>query len=154
MKKLVLLLVAATTLVACDNEIGENLDALTASLAQLNAELAAATSNLGTDIQEITADLESALETAEANKAEVEEAIETIADIQGGLNGVLEALEDVATTEQTDALLAQVQELSESIQLLEDCGDSDYDGIINYLDKCPGTDPGVEVDTDGCPIGD
>jgi len=154
MKKLVLLLVAATTLVACDNEIGENLDALTASLAQLNAELAAATSNLGTDIQDITADLESALETAEANKAEVEEAIETIADIQGGLNGVLEALEDVATTEQTDALLAQVQELSESIQLLEDYGDSDYDGIINYLDKCPGTDPGVEVDTDGCPIGD
>jgi len=154
MKKLVLLFVAATTLVACDNGIEENLEALTASLAEINAELAAATSNLGTDIQDITADLEAALETAEANRADIEAAIETIADIQGGLNGVLEELENAATTEQTDALLAQVQELAESIQLLKDYGDSDYDGIINYLDKCPGTDPGVEVDTDGCPIGD
>ena len=154
MKKLVLLLVAATTLVACDNGIGENLDALTARLAEVNAELAAATSDLGTDIEDIAAELQSALETAQESKEAIEAAIAQVADIQGGLEGVLAALEDVATDEDVAALLARVQELSETVQNLIDYGDSDYDGIINYLDKCPGTDPGVEVDTDGCPTGD
>ena len=154
MKKLVLLLVAATTLVACDNGIGENLDALTARLAEVNAELAAATSGLQTDISSIGDELQSALETVQANKAQVQEAIATIEDIQAGLDAALDALQDATTDEDVAELLAQVQELSESIQMLEDYGDSDYDGIINYLDKCPDTDPGVEVDTDGCPIGD
>lgn len=31
--------------------------------------------------------------------------------------------------------------------------DSDCDGVPDYLDKCPGTPLGVEVDQDGCPIG-
>jgi outer membrane protein OmpA-like peptidoglycan-associated protein len=30
--------------------------------------------------------------------------------------------------------------------------DSDCDGVPDYLDKCPGTPWGVEVDKDGCPI--
>ncbi|MDR3580314.1 MAG: thrombospondin type 3 repeat-containing protein [Oryzomonas sp.] len=30
--------------------------------------------------------------------------------------------------------------------------DSDCDGVPDYLDKCPGTPLGVEVDEDGCPI--
>jgi outer membrane protein OmpA-like peptidoglycan-associated protein len=29
--------------------------------------------------------------------------------------------------------------------------DSDGDGVPDYLDKCPGTPPGVKVDKDGCP---
>ena len=29
--------------------------------------------------------------------------------------------------------------------------DSDQDGVPDYLDKCPGTPPGVGVDQDGCP---
>jgi len=31
--------------------------------------------------------------------------------------------------------------------------DSDCDGVPDYLDKCPGTPLGVEVDQDGCPTG-
>jgi outer membrane protein OmpA-like peptidoglycan-associated protein len=31
--------------------------------------------------------------------------------------------------------------------------DSDCDGVPDYLDKCPGTPLGVEVDEDGCPTG-
>jgi OOP family OmpA-OmpF porin len=31
--------------------------------------------------------------------------------------------------------------------------DSDCDGVPDYLDKCPGTPWGVEVDKDGCPTG-
>lgn len=30
--------------------------------------------------------------------------------------------------------------------------DSDKDGVPDYLDKCPGTPAGVKVDADGCPI--
>lgn len=30
--------------------------------------------------------------------------------------------------------------------------DSDRDGVIDTLDKCPGTPPGVAVDRDGCPL--
>jgi OOP family OmpA-OmpF porin len=30
--------------------------------------------------------------------------------------------------------------------------DSDGDGVYDYLDKCPGTPAGVEVDQDGCPL--
>lgn len=30
--------------------------------------------------------------------------------------------------------------------------DSDRDGVIDSLDKCPGTPVGVAVDTDGCPV--
>lgn len=30
--------------------------------------------------------------------------------------------------------------------------DSDRDGVADYLDKCPGTPFGARVDTDGCPI--
>ncbi|WP_243373646.1 OmpA family protein [Geotalea sp. SG265] len=30
--------------------------------------------------------------------------------------------------------------------------DSDKDGVPDYLDKCPGTPAGVQVDKDGCPV--
>jgi outer membrane protein OmpA-like peptidoglycan-associated protein len=30
--------------------------------------------------------------------------------------------------------------------------DSDHDGVPDYLDKCPGTPPGVKVDAFGCPL--
>ena len=30
--------------------------------------------------------------------------------------------------------------------------DSDKDGVADYLDKCPGTPAGVQVDKDGCPV--
>jgi OmpA-OmpF porin, OOP family len=31
-------------------------------------------------------------------------------------------------------------------------GDSDNDGVLDNLDKCPGTPAGVKVDQDGCPL--
>lgn len=151
---LVLLVVAATSVISCDNGIGDNLDALTARLAEVNAELAAATSGMQTSIVDISAELQSALETVQANQAQVQEAIATIEDLQSRLDGIISSLQDAATDEDLADLLAQVENLQETIQELEDYGDTDYDGIINYLDKCPGTDPGVEVDTDGCPIND
>lgn len=31
-------------------------------------------------------------------------------------------------------------------------GDADGDGVVNKLDKCPGTPKGTKVDADGCPV--
>ncbi len=154
MKKLILLLVATTTLVACDNGIGENLESLTAQLAAINADLAAQTSDVQLSIEDITADLIAAQATVDANNQAVQDAIDTIGILQDRLDAVLVEIQSAATQEQIVALAADVAEISEAIQLLKDYGDSDYDGIINFLDKCPDTDPGVEVGTDGCPLTD
>jgi len=154
MKKLVLLLVAATTLVACDNGIGENLDALTARLAEINAELTAATSDVQVSVDQITLDIEAALAVAEQAEEDLEDAISIIDEINEDLDAALLAMQSAATTEELLEILDDIKGLQELIEYLEDYGDLDYDGIRNAVDKCPNTEPGVEVDIDGCPIGD
>ena len=154
MKKLVLLLVAATTLVACDNGIGENLDALTARLAEINAELTAATSDVQVSVDQITLDIEAALAVAEQAEDDLEDALSIIDQINADIDAAVLSIQSAATAEDLLAILADVEKLQESIQFLEDYGDLDYDGIRNAVDKCPDTEPGVEVDLDGCPIGD
>jgi len=154
MKKLVLLLVAATTLVACDNGIGENLDALTARLAEINAELTAATSDVQVSVDQITLDIEAALAVAEQAEEDLEDAISIIDEINEDLDAALLAMQSAATTEELLEILDDIKDLQELIEYLEDYGDLDYDGIRNAVDKCPNTEPGVEVDIDGCPIGD
>jgi len=154
MKKLVLLLVAATTLVACDNGIGENLDALTARLAEINAELTAATSDVQVSVDQITLDIEAALAVAEQAEEDLEDAISIIDEINEDLDASLLAIQSAATTEELLEILDDIKGLQELIEYLEDYGDLDYDGIRNAVDKCPNTEPGVEVDIDGCPIGD
>ena len=154
MKKLVLLLVATTTLVACDNGIGENLESLTAQLAAINADLAAQTSDVQLSIADITADLEAAQATVDEANQSIEDAISVIDDLNLRLDAAIAALAEAATEEQIVALAADVASISEALATLEEIGDFDYDGIINILDKCPGTEPGVEVGTDGCPLTD
>ena len=154
MKKLVLLLVAATTLVACDNGIGENLDALTARLAEINAELTAATSDVQVSVDQITLDIEAALAVAEQAEEDLEDAISIIDEINEDLDAALLAIQSAATTEELLEILDDIKDLQQLIEYLEDYGDLDYDGIRNAVDKCPNTEPGVEVDIDGCPIGD
>ena len=34
----------------------------------------------------------------------------------------------------------------------QDQWDSDHDGVLNGIDKCPGTSPGAIVDATGCPV--
>jgi chromosome segregation ATPase len=153
MKKTLIVLLSFFTLSSCDNGIGENLEALTARLAEVNAELAAATSGMQTDITDISAELQSALETVEANRAEVEQAIATIEGIQSNLDGLLATLENVATSEQAADLLAQVEQLRETMTQIRAIQDDDEDGIMNLVDECPDTEEGVEVGLDGCPIG-
>ena len=154
MKKLILTLVAATTLVACDNGMEEGLESLSESLAAIIADLEATTTGIQTQVTDINADLASAVEMVESVEAEVANAISIIDQIQLDLDAAILSLDNAATTEEVLAVTAQVELLAEAIQTLEEVGDFDYDGIINILDQCPGTEPGVEVDTTGCPIVD
>ena len=58
----------------------------------------------------------------------------------------------LATTEQMQNLLSQVQEFQEGVDILVAIADYDYDGVQNALDKCPDT-PLSEinnVNSDGC----
>jgi tetratricopeptide (TPR) repeat protein len=149
---LVLLVVAATSVISCDNGIGDNLDALTARLTELNSELAAATSDIQVSVYQITEDIEAALATAQASQEDLEDAISIIDQINEELDELLLAMQSAATTEELLQILADVEKLQAAIEYIEDYGDLDYDGIRNAVDKCPGTDPGVKVDINGCPI--
>ena len=149
---LVLLVVAAASVISCDNGIGDNLDALTARLTELNSELAAATSDIQVSVYQITEDIEAALATAQASQEDLEDAISIIDQINEELDELLLAMQSAATTEELLQILADVEKLQAAIEYIEDYGDLDYDGIRNAVDKCPGTDPGVKVDINGCPI--
>ena len=47
----------------------------------------------------------------------------------------------------------EIDEFINDIDYLEyDSDDEDNDGIIDFIDECPGTPPGVEVDKNGCPL--
>ena len=49
----------------------------------------------------------------------------------------------------------EITEFTEDIDYLEfDSDDEDNDGIIDFIDECPGTPSGVEVDNKGCPLDD
>ena len=152
MKKTLIAVLTIFTFISCDNGIGDNLDALTARLAEINAELTAATSDLQVSVDQITEDIEVALETAQAAQEDLEDAISIIDEINEDLDEALLAIQSAATTEELLEILDDIQKLQEAIQYLEDYGDLDYDGIRNAVDKCPNTEPGVEVDVYGCPI--
>lgn len=75
-----------------------------------------------------------------------------VARIQMSLDEVLAQVQTLATKEQVQALLADVQEMAEGVDQLVALADYDYDGVPNALDKCPDT-PITEinnVNADGC----
>ncbi len=80
-----------------------------------------------------------ALADAEESNEIIEEALVTIASIRERLAAVQVILDAAATTEQVQAVTAQVQEISEGIAMLVFIADYDYDGVMNGLDQCPDT---------------
>ena len=64
-----------------------------------------------------------------------------------GLNfsfgGAKKAMPDVTTTRAAEPAAAAAVEVAK---------DSDGDGVVDDLDRCPGTPSGVQVDKDGCPL--
>lgn len=68
------------------------------------------------------------------------------------LQETLVTVENMATSEQIQGLLAQVQDANDKVKQLVFLADYDYDGVMNGLDQCPDTpiEEINEVDVNGC----
>ena len=140
------------------------------SLNQEVAELASAIDDLDisgllSQMDSITKDLETAEADINAYALTVEEYIAEMAELQARfeamalqiqgmvetVNGILiPSAEGLATSEQFQKLLADMNEFQQGINVLVGSADYDSDGVINSLDKCPDTELGATVDSDGC----
>ena len=140
------------------------------SLNQEVAELASAIDDLDingllSQMDSITKDLETAEADINAYALTVEEYIAEMAELQARfeamalqiqgmvetVNGILiPSAEGLATSEQFQKLLADMNEFQQGINVLVGSADYDSDGVINSLDKCPDTELGKAVDSDGC----
>ena len=140
------------------------------SLNQEVAELASAIDDLDingllSQMDSINKDLEIAISDINAYALTVEEYIAEMAELQARfeamalqiqgmvemVNGILiPSAEGLATSEQFKKLLADMNEFQAGINVLVGSADYDSDGVINSLDKCPDTELGATVDSDGC----
>ena len=140
------------------------------SLNQEVAELASAIDDLDingllSQMDSITKDLETAESDINAYALTVEEYIAEMAELQARfdamalqiqdmvetVNGILiPSAEGLATSEQFQKLLADMNEFQQGINVLVGSADYDSDGVMNSLDKCPDTELGKSVDLDGC----
>lgn len=140
------------------------------SLNQEVAELASAIDDLDingllSQMDSITKDLETAEADINAYALTVEEYIAEMAELQARfeamalqiqgmvetVNGILiPSAEGLATSEQFQKLLADMNEFQQGINVLVGSADYDSDGVMNSLDKCPDTELGKTVDSDGC----
>lgn len=134
------------------------------------AELASAIDDLDingllSQMDSINEDLETAISDINAYALTVEEYIAEMAELQARfeamalqiqgmvetVNGILiPSAEGLATSEQFQKLLADMNEFQRGINVLVGSADYDSDGVINSLDKCPDTELGATVDSDGC----
>ena len=139
-------------MVGCTNPSAEEgLANLEAALAELEAALA------GVDVNQMLTDvatMQDQVETMEADVAVYEEQVaeweNQIQSILADLAGVQEIINNAGTKDQVAAILADLENTQALIDQLVALADYDYDGVINGLDKCPDTEVGAEVDTDGC----
>jgi len=133
------------------------------------AELASAIDDLDingllSQMDSITKDLETAEADINAYALTVEEYIAAMAELQAKfdamvlqiqgmteiVDGMIISAEGLATTEQFQKLLADMNEFQQGINVLVGSADYDSDGVMNSVDKCPDTELGKAVDSDGC----
>ena len=134
------------------------------------AELASAIDDLdinglNAQMTAINEDLVKAISDINAYALTVEEHIAAMAELQARfdamalqiqgmietVNGILiPSAEGLATSAQFQALIADMNEFQSGVNVLVGSADYDSDGVINSLDKCPDTELGKTVDSDGC----
>ena len=154
MKKLILIIVTIFGFLSCENpSVEDGLASLEESLAELQAAMA------GVDVDQMLTDVSSMQTQVETMQIDIdaynEEAagwLVQIEDILSDLAGLQVIIDNAATTEQTDALLADVLEVQEKIDLLVLLADYDNDGVINALDQCEDTVLGATVNNSGCSV--
>ena len=173
MKKVLLgLSLIFTLMVSCENpsmergfeslnaavlELQAQFDAL--NVPQIISDLDALNLQVGemiVDIEQYIIDQELAIAEfnaqVEALNARLEALLVQIQGVTELVNGIEVQSGGLATTQQMQDLLSQVEEFGAGVDILVARADYDYDGVVNALDKCPDT-PIAEindVDVDGC----
>ena len=128
-----------------------------AMLAYADAQIAA--DQFLASVGEITASMMSSLtklrEMSEAGNQWAEVML-LLAEIKISLNGVLAQVKTLATKEQVAAINQMLQEMNNDLDWYVSVQDFDYDGVLNFADKCPNTPITQinEVNADGCAPGE
>tara|TARA_Y100001972_G_C7617999_1_gene309937 strand:- start:109 stop:789 length:681 start_codon:yes stop_codon:yes gene_type:complete len=124
-----------------------------AMLAYADAQIAA--DQFLASVGEITASMMSSLtELRKMSEAgnQWAEVMLLLAEIKISLNGVLAQVKTLATKEQVAAINSMLQEMNNDLDWYISVQDFDYDGVLNFADKCPNT-PITEiknVNANGC----
>ena len=128
-----------------------------AMLAYADAQIAA--DQFLASVGEITASMMSSLtklrEMSEAGNQWAEVML-LLAEIKISLNGVLAQVKTLATKEQVAAINQMLQEMNNDLDWYVSIQDFDYDGVLNFADKCPNTPITQinEVNANGCAPGE
>ena len=128
-----------------------------AMLAYADAQIAA--DQFLASVGEITASMMASLtklrEMSEAGNQWAEVML-LLAEIKISLNGVLAQVKTLATKEQVAAINSMLQEMNNDLDWYVSIQDFDYDGVLNFADKCPNTPITQinEVNANGCAPGE
>lgn len=157
MKKILFAVIGFITFSCTNPSMEEGLVRLTESLAELEAQFEGLDiPQMQADLADMEADVAQMTKDVEAANLAMEDAILEINAISKMLDSILDDVKDLATTEQIQAILTDVEGIQSMIDQLVFLADYDYDGVINGLDQCPET-PIEEinnVDAVGCTITD
>ena len=104
------------------------------------------------DVEEYSAQMEEFNQKVLEIQAALEAMLITVQGVTEEVDGMIVTTGGLATTEQMQNLLSQVQEFQEGVDILVAIADYDYDGVQNALDKCPDTPLSEinDVNSDGC----
>jgi len=133
------------------NELQVSIDNL--DVDGLNAQMVAITQDLAdaeSDINAYVVSVEEYIAAVAELQAKFDAMVIQVQGITEVVNGMIVAAEGLATTEQFQALIDDMNEFQAGINILVGSADYDSDGVSNALDKCPDTELGVAVDADGC----
>lgn len=119
-------------------------------LARFNAEWASLLPQVEEYVASINEYANSTVEHSEDMTKQLARAAEMLEEINNMANDMSTIASGLATSEQMQVLLEQMNQLKEGTSMLVASSDSDADGVMNALDKCPDTELGVAVDADGC----
>ena len=154
----VLFLSFTLTSVSCVNpSLEDGLERMDAALDNLQAAIESLNiPQMEADLESINSDLaqiEYDLVDANGSWAQL---ITELDNLHLQLQGIVEISETWATTEQMQALLADIQEVGAGIDILVLRADYDYDGVINAIDQCPNTPISQinNVNAQGCAPGE
>ncbi len=167
MKKFILLLLMFSFVGCVNPSMERGLESLNDSLEQLEITIDALgipqmiddldsmnviVSQLIVDVEEYSAQMEEFNQKVLEIQAALEAMLIQVQGITEEVNGMIVTTGGLATTEQMQNLLSQLEEFQSGVDILVAIADYDYDGVQNALDKCPDTPLSEinDVDSDGC----